>query len=264
MNPLFFSWRSLIVNKTHILNHLYSEKLDSGNRKYTFFTISFFLAAAFSALFVSSADAAVIITFVDDAPGTVSPFDGGGVGAIQALVDGTTTFNLSTVDIIGSDGLSVVNNGATHVTNVLGSLDNLGINTSTVSGAESERFDVGEAWLFKFDTDLTFDSIDLNSFTAGQNLNLTFLDGTNGGLGTTFLLVSDPMAIGYAYAANTTVRFGLDGVGTTTDTGVRLVSFTVTAATAVPEPSAFALIGMGGLILLRRCRRSASSAAGIR
>lgn len=200
-------------------------------------------------LSASSASATVTYEFLNG-----TGFDNVGLAGTDSITNGSFTFSIDTVDIIGIDGTSNVADGATHTTNI-GNEGALGINSS-VGTDNLTNFEVNEAWVFEFDQNLTFDSLAIASFTAGVDANLTFLDGTNSGAGTNYLLGSASQSIGYSYTAGTDIKLSFDGVGSTSDTVFRVSSLTVTA---VPEINNFAL-QLGGCIafglLVRRKKHS--------
>ncbi len=197
-----------------------------------------------------NAQSQLVINF--SAVGDGGNLDGAGVGASQTFVDGPFSFDLTTVDLLGQDGLSNVADSRNNQTIIT----SLGFGMRTQGGDftnDAQNFNVGEAWSFSFDQDLTFDALALGSYTTGLDVNLTFLDGTNSGAGTNYLLnTTSTPTIGYNYTSGTVARLSFDGLGTTTDPVFRLTSFTVTA---VPEPSSFALLFLGGSLLLFLRRR---------
>jgi hypothetical protein len=117
---------------------------------------------------------------------------------------------------------------------------------------------VGEGWYASFDQDIIFDSLVLGSFGgsgSGRDVfRLSIMDGTNGGAGQVFNPDSDDINVGASVAAGTVLRF--ENIGGTNE--IRIASVTVTA---VPEPSAYALLA-GMLVLAtvasRRKQRSAA------
>jgi hypothetical protein len=176
---------------------------------------------------------AVTITFPDG-----GGLDQAGIGGSKAVTDGSFNFNLTTVDILananetvgGAPNFTLASGGATHRTSTHDSL-NFGIRGSGDNGQTA--IDAGEAWFASFDQDIIFDSFLLSSFSGGDALSLTILDGSNSGAGQVFAATSGSVTIGSAVAAGTVLRFE----ATAGDS--RIESLTVTA---VPEPSSSALL----------------------
>ena len=94
---------------------------------------------------------------------------------------------------------------------------------------------------------MTLTNVEVESFTAGQEFNLT----TGGSV---FALADANNPFSVDIAAGDTFRFDFVSLGTTTDTQIRIESFTVETA-AIPEPSSLALLGLFGSVAMIRRRR---------
>jgi hypothetical protein len=203
---------------------------------------------------------AATINFVSN-----STWNNGGIGTFQAVTDGLFNFNLTTVDVLGNEGSDFNNPTFTlasaqtvapfHQTST-GS-NGLGI-ISSGDDPRTSGMNVGEGWYASFDQDIIFDSLVLGSFGgsgSGRDVfRLTIMDGSNSGAGQVFNPDSAAITIGASVAAGTVLRF--ENIGGTNE--IRIESVTVTA---VPEPSAYALLA-GMLVLAtvasRRKQRSAA------
>jgi hypothetical protein len=83
-----------------------------------------------------------------------------------------TAITIATVDIIGQDG-SKASEGAAHKTNIYKTWgNNLGINDATVTGTEYGNFNLGEAWVVTFDTDVYLTEIDMTSQTGDDEMTI--------------------------------------------------------------------------------------------
>ena len=125
-----------------------------------------------------------------------------------------------------------------------------GIN-ATPSGDNTTEFDTAstagaESMTFSFNMAVTLNTIDLNSFSAGDTGFFTYSGGT-------IPIATDPFPFiqTITIAANEQVTFGV------TSGSFALQSITVTA---VPEPSTYAMIGLGAALLvgMQRFRRKSS------
>ncbi|MEI6890699.1 MAG: hypothetical protein V5783_00880 [Pontiella sp.] len=85
---------------------------------------------------------------------------------------------LTTREIIGSD---LTNEG--NKAPIYKGVNSLSINTGSVSGSEYQNFDPNEAWIFDFDTEVLLDAIHFVGLERGETMNVTILDGSNGGKG---------------------------------------------------------------------------------
>ena len=95
---------------------------------------------------------------------------------------------------------------------------------------------------------MTLTNVEVESFTAGQEFNLT----TGGSV---FALADGNNPFSVDIAAGDTFRFDFVGfdAGVTTDNQIRIESFTVHVK--VPEPSSLAILGLlGGVVGIRRRR----------
>ena len=244
--------------------------------------------AATTALVSPALAGPIIFDFADTtvtAAGKTSAFDTTGVGANATANDGTTSVTLSTADIQAPEfsGTTATGNqtsaagragfvSALNTTNVQAttSTEQMGVNNITISDAngstagiganESANFNLNEAWLFKFDTDVTFTQMNLasvDSIAAGGGAD-DRITVTIGGLGSFDLVdgqtnddYNDPFN-GLVIPANTEITFKNTTVGTGAASAiVRIDSFTVTPT---PEPAALSALALGGLALGRRRR----------
>ncbi|VGO11754.1 hypothetical protein PDESU_00300 [Pontiella desulfatans] len=115
----------------------------------------------------------VVFEFTDG-----SALDGkAGIVGASMTVKGIT---LTTRGIIGSDGTEEGN-----TTTIFKHFDSLSINTGSVSGNEYQNMDPGEAWVFDFDTDVMLSRIHFDGLGSGETMEVSILDGSNGGAGTT-------------------------------------------------------------------------------
>lgn len=220
----------------------------------------------------------------DPATMAVAEFDGGGVGA-SATIDGLTltTVDILTPEITDPDGDGVYSAtgvifsaaaGQGGATNIAGNQDALGINSAVSNGdfdtlgagTESGDFNPNESWVFRFDQDIEFNTLEFESVVNVDILNV-FVDGTliqtfNGNFDGNTTGVDLGALDGLTIAAGSEITFGIDGVNVpeaiddadNPSTSVRLESFTVHAK-AVPEPSSLlALVGIAGLATVRRRR----------
>ena len=184
-------------------------------------------------------DALVLTATIVDvfAPEFVDDGTGAFVRSGNILSVGTTT-NISGQDALGIGNPSI-NNTQFDAVAVSGN-----------NGAESSDFNDGESLVFTFDQDVTFTSIELESVNAVDTFTV-LVDGTAllatmgddafiddlGALGTT--VIEAGSEITFAVGGNDDV------------TSLRIETFEVTV---VPEPSSLALLGLGGLMMLKRRR----------
>ena len=129
-----------------------------------------------------------------------SPLDGkqGIVGA--AMTAGGVT--LTTRQIIGSDQSDQGN-----TTTIYRTAKSLTINTKSVSGNEYQNLDPGEAWVFDFDTDIVFETLDIVGLEHNETMTVTILDDSHGGAGTVYSADNQSqLKIGQAVAAGTAIR----------------------------------------------------------
>ena len=113
------------------------------------------------------------ITF-DFTDGSALDGEQGIVGAAMT-VDGIT---LTTRQIIGSDKTDQGN-----TTTIYRSANSLSINTGSVSGPEYQNLDPGEAWVFDFDSDVVFNSVEPVGLGHNETMTITILDGSRSGSG---------------------------------------------------------------------------------
>ena len=181
----------------------------------------------------------------------VAAFDGGAAGS-TVTVDGLT---VTAVEIIGQDGSSnLTDPAAAHTLNIAGGQDALSVNhqgpNGTIGGGtDSSHINPGEGVVFTFDQDVTLTNVEVESFTAGQEFNLT----TGGSV---FALADGNNPFSVDIAAGDTFRFDFVGfdAALTTDNQIRIESFTVETA-VIPEPSSLALLGLFGSVAMIRRRR---------
>ncbi len=227
----------------------------------------------------SVAPAAIMFTFADETAALpTDPLDGGDIGDAAVGTDDTdpsVTVTLTTVDILVPEYVlnattnafeatgATVSNGQT---NIPGNADALGINNLLIgnsefeddikgnaTGGESSDFNAGESWVFEFDTDVILNQLEWESLT-GTNSVTVLVDGVS--LASFVFnddgeLYDDPLA-GLVIAAGSDIT--LTAGGDIADTEIRLESLTVTAV--VPEPSGTALLGLAGLLMGFRRKRS--------
>lgn len=234
------------------------------------------IAAASLPLLASPATAApIVLDFVDG-----DGLDNVGVGGSKGGTDGTTTVVLTTTDVqapqyaatspfaatgamtsaAGRAGFVTAGNTTATVATV--STSQMGINNATISDAngstaglgvnESGNINQNEAWLFKFDRDLTvsqlnfasFDAVDQVTITIGNLAPFVLEDGaTNDDY-------NDPFN-GLVIPANTEIS--LKNTSTTLSSIVRIDALTV----AVPEPATLGAVAAAGGLFVRRRRRQA-------
>ena len=223
------------------------------------FLLTATVAAVFTMSAMPSSAEIVIFDFRDDVEGDpamptaasmlVAAFDGGAAGS-TVTVDGLT---VTAVEIIGQDGSSnLTDPAAAHTLNIAGNQDALSVNHQGPNGPigggnDSSHFNPGEGVVFTFDQDVTLTNVEVESFTAGQEFNLT----TGGSV---FALADANNPFSVDIAAGDTFRFDFVSLGTTTDTQIRIESFTVETA-VIPEPSSLALLGLFGSVAMIRRRR---------
>ena len=154
---------------------------------------------------------------------------------------------------------SSMDSGSGVVTNITGQ-DALGINNLSINnnnfdliggGTESGDFNPGEGFIFSFDQDVIFTSIELESIVATDTFSV-LIDNANvlTATGDDQFLDSLGGLDGLTIAAGSEITF-LAG-GDLATSSFRIETFEVDI---VPEPSSSALIGLGGLMMLARRRR---------
>lgn len=88
-----------------------------------------------------------------------------------------------------------------------------------------------------------------------SNVRTVDLDGDDDGVGNIRATTGDNTFVSYAYNTGASTSFSMDFIGTSTPSEYEFPAFTNEAVAAVPEPSTTALLGLGGLALLRRRRK---------
>ena len=187
--------------------------------------------------------------------------DGSSTGAaglaLEAFADNTddASFGVRTSGTYTQDGITL--SAGTDFGKF--NLTNSGFGPNDVgTGDETDNFDGSESMIFSFDTAGTFDSVDfallddspetaILSFANGNTFNLR--DGATSDISVSGNDVFDNIA--ESFNADELITLSITG-----GNGWTLESFTITAS-AVPEPSSFALIaGIFGLtsVMLRRRR----------
>ena len=130
-----------------------------------------------------------------------------------------------------------------------GDFDLLG--TTTNNGTEGTDFNADESLIFTFDQDVIFTSIELESLSGVDVFEVSLEGVTVPVLENTAQGFIDLGGLaGLTIAAGTEITFTARGDDSTTD--FRIETFTVEI---VPEPSSLALLGLGGLALIKRRRR---------
>jgi len=186
-------------------------------------------------------DALVLTATIVDvfAPEFVDDGAGGFMRSGNILSAGTTT-NISGQDALGIGNPSISN----------AQFDAVAVSGN--NGAESSDFNADESLVFTFDQDVTFTSIELESVNAADTFTVlvdgvvllatmgddAFVDDL-GDLGTTEI------------AAGSEITFAVGGNDDVTS--LRIETFQVDVS-VVPEPSSLALLGLGGLMMLKRRR----------
>lgn len=156
-------------------------------------------------------------------------------GVILSGIGSGVLTNVSNQDALGIANPSISN----------GNFDLIG------GGTESSDFNAGEGFIFSFDQDVIFTSIELESIVATDIFSV-LIDDTNvlTATGDDQFLDSLGGLDGLTIAAGSEITF-LAG-GDLATSSFRIETFEVDI---VPEPSSSALIGLGGLMMLARRRR---------
>ena len=187
-----------------------------------------------SATLATSASGAIFDSFITDANG-------------DAPARNAATFT-DTVDGVTLTG--TVTTGRFFTSGSTGS----GIDSRFSGGLDPNNFNrfvlnEYEAYTLSFDTAGTLTSIDIEDLSQAAPGVITATNDTTGQTATFALAISGAATdatflTGIAVSAGETVSFGATG---TVDYRIQEVNFT-----AIPEPASLALVGAGGLMLLRR------------
>lgn len=213
------------------------------------------LACSFS-LFSSDLSAAVVFQFMNN-----EELDGGMQMTRGGITLSTTAVHYRDLTNPTSPGAILTSGGSTSInlSNGIG-IDNPTITANSFQttfgpGDETNNFNFDESWIFQFDQDVIFDELDFVSLDAQDRFRVSIAGNEfifdNG---PSFDKFTDPFA-GTNVVAGTSISFLFDP--TNQDGSSRIASFTVTAS-AVPEPSTTALLGMivlGGILSQRHRHR---------
>ncbi|MDF7824643.1 PEP-CTERM sorting domain-containing protein [Pontiellaceae bacterium B12227] len=188
---------------------------------------------------------AVLFDFND-----TTEFDNPAADGASMTRDGLT---MTTVDLIGQDGTSNVDDDATHRLNIQTSVNSLGVNDDSNpqgAGNDSRDFDPNEAWVFDFDDDVTLEEIDLASMGEGTFMTMS----TNGVVLFTFddSQTGDIWDLGSTFIpSGTDIMIQNTSLLTATDTTARISELTV-----IPEPGTLGLLSACavGVFMVRRFR----------
>ena len=221
--------------------------------KYNFFKLCAVAFLAIAAAATTGQANADIIFFTTDDPNTGGASTGG-------LLDTGTNIDTDlpfTVAVVESPSLFLTVDSASSfdpantVVNASGAT--FGLNSPTPAGGSenASRFDVdaAESLTFSFSQDVTILNADFNSFTdpetfsfGGVTITEPELDANN-----IFTFASGGLVV----PANTGIFLEAGGPA---GSSVGLISIEI--ASAVPEPTSFALLGFGGVMMMARRRRS--------
>jgi|GEM_PF-2087781 len=208
-----------------------------------------------AAMTAGSASAAVVVFDFGNA-NTVNNSQDGGNGNWIPFATETTAITTSASTTISGVQMTLIRaeiTGDDLVANDYWGINNQGIGviTNGAGGTGGRRVNVGETIVFSFDTDVYLTSLRLGSFDALETVTVTPAGGStitlNGAAAPT-----DDLLLG-----NVLVTAGTEIKLTTTvavSSGVLFNEITVDTEAPLPEPGSLALLGLGGLCVLRRRR----------
>lgn len=180
---------------------------------------------------------------IDQPAGKTGNFASGGDGAVDLRKSGGT---------IVSQALSLDSDANPDLTI---DLDYVYLNGSTTRRTWGEiSLDGGSSWMGLFLMQTGSGVTSENSFAA----SVTITEGVSGvSLGGTSKNYNggQPLYDGSAFTDNTLIRFR-NGGSAGADLRIFLDNIEVTSTTGVPEPGSLALLGLGGLMMIKRRRRA--------
>ena len=217
------------------------------------FRIPSITLTAAALLFAVSPANAALFSFVNNGP--LDGADDTGSMTVDGITLSTVGFaypDLSAAPTIGG----ILTAGGE--TNILGS-GGLGVDNPTIGandfqnafgpGSEQSNFNFDETWTLQFDKAVVFDEIQFASLSGADSFSVDIG-------GSLFSVTSDPASnpfSGLEIDAGTDISFTFNG--DSNDDQARIDSFTVSVV-AIPEPSSFALLGIGAFATgLRRRKR---------
>lgn len=196
---------------------------------------------------------AAVVTFDFGNANTANNSQNGGAGNWTPFANETTPVGTSaslTISGLEMTINGVANGGGDDTWGI--NNQGIGIHTDAGSGAGSRRLDgsLGEAISFSFDQDVTLTSIRLGSFGLAEEATVAI----SGGSTITIVSANEGPQNDFSLGGNAVSAGTLVTVTTSVPTGGGVL-FNEITVDAIPEPGSLALLGLGGLLVLRRRRR---------